>query len=164
VAQVTGRGGVTVAFDPPVEFILRQTGAFRRSLENLEPLWARVAPLMAEIEERWFDTGGDGSWPPLAESTLAQKARRGFPADPLVATGDLKDSLVDPARAGNVGPGYLAWETDVAYAGYHQDPSTPGRPPQRQVIPDPFPVEDRRKIETAIVTWVNFAAETFGRI
>jgi len=37
--------------------------------------------------------------------------------------------------------------------------------PQRQVIPDPYRVEDRRKVEAAMVTYINRAAKlTFGRI
>ena len=162
-ARLTGRGGITMELEPPIEFILQQTGRFRDSLLDLEVLWEAFKPIMSEVERRQFDTHGDGSWPPLAETTLAQKEAHGWPSDPLVRTGDLKESLVDPGRAADSGPLHMNYGTDVPYAGFHQDGTS--RMPQRQVIPDPFKVEDRRKLEVAMVTYINrAAAETFGRI
>jgi phage gpG-like protein len=155
--------GVTIEIDPPLEFILQQTGRFQAALLDLEPLWELVKPIAAQVEEDQFSTQGAGEWAPLAESTLARKEAGGWPSDPLVRTGDLKDSLINPGRAADTGPSHMIYGTDVDYAGFHQEGTS--RMPARQVIPDPYRVEDRRKVEAAMVTYINQAARlTFGRI
>ena len=160
---VGSRGGVDIQLEPPLSFILSQTGAFKAALLDLQVLWDLFKPIMAEIEEQQFDTQGEGAWPGLAESTLAEKSAGGWPSDPLVRTGNLKESLVDPGRAAETGPMQMTWGSDVPYAIFHQTGTS--KMPQRQVISDPFRVEDRRKLEVAMVTYVNTAArETFGRI
>lgn len=153
-------GGVRIVLEPPVEFILRQTGAFRRQLEDLDPLWEMFKPILTDIEEQQFDTEGHGGWPPLAESTMRYRDSQPI----LQQTGALKASLVDPAQAAQTGPMQMIWGTDVAYAHWHQDGGTiAGRPPQRKVLD--IRTEDRRKLERAMVTWINrVAAETVGRI
>lgn len=161
-----GAGGVEIVLQPPIEFILRQTGRFKAALLDFSDLWERFKPVMGEIEQEQFSTRGHGAWPPLAPSTLEQKARRGWPLDPLVRTTELRESLTDPNRAMHIS-GQEAWYgTDVEYAHWHQTGGyVAGRPPQRQVIPDPLPVDSRRKLETAMVSWINeIAARTFGRI
>jgi phage gpG-like protein len=161
---VSGKGFVQVVFSPPLEFVGRQHGEFARRLQDLSGLWARFAPIMSAIERQWFDTAGFGTWPPLAESTVAEKERLGFPSDPLVRTGNLRDSLVDPSRAMRVGRNVMVWGTDVDYAEHHQDPAVAGRPPERQVIPDPMPPDLRRRFESATVAWINdAAAAAYGR-
>jgi phage gpG-like protein len=150
----SGRGGVSMQLVPPLSFILRQTGAFRAALMDLEPLWALFRPIMAEVEQEQFESHGHGEWPPLAESTLRQKTG----GEMLVQSGEMKDSfsLTSSARQAE-------WGTSVFYAAFHQDGTT--KMPQRQVIPDPFRAEDRRKLEGAMVAYVNAAARsTFGRI
>src|SRR5690242_17119804 len=92
-------GGIRMELEPPISFILRQTGAFRDALLDLEVLWDLFKPIMESIEEQQFSSSGEGAWPGLADSTLAQKEKGGWPSDPLVRTGDLKASLVDPGRA-----------------------------------------------------------------
>lgn len=161
---VRGGAGVTVQFRPPIEFILRQAGAFRRGLLDLDPLWDRFKPVMAAIEEQQFATEGHGDWPALADSTIRQKAALGFPPDPLIRTGALRRSLTDPGQAARTTPRSMTWGTDVAYAHWHQDGgSIPGRPPQRKVID--LTVEDRRRFEREMLSWVNqLAARTWGRI
>jgi phage gpG-like protein len=157
---------VTIEMRPPLEFILRQSGAFRRKLSDLASLWERFKPIMGELERDWFDSRGRGSWPPLSEYTLREKEALGYPLDPLVRTGNLRDSLVDPQRAMHAARDTAWYGTDVAYARWHQTGGfVPGRPPMRQVIPDPFPVETRRRLEQEMVAWIDqAAAETWGRV
>lgn len=158
-------GGVEIVLRPPLEFILRQSGAFRRALLVLTPLWERFEREMSAIEAERFDSEGYGEWPPLAESTISDRARRGFAAGPILQrTRTLRDSLVDPARASRTTPRTMTWGTDVDYAIFHQDGgSTPGRPPRRTVLD--LRVQDRRRLETQMVSWVNeIAARTWGRI
>ena len=160
---VSNAGGVTIEIEPPLEFILKQTGRFQEALLDLEPLWELVKPVAASVEEDQFSTQGQGAWPPLAESTIARKEAGGWPADPLIRTGDLKASLVDPGRAADTGPSHMTYGTDVEYAIFHQEGTS--RMPARQLIPDPYRVEDRRRIEAAMVTYINLASRlTFGRI
>lgn len=159
---------ISVVFQPPLEFIGRQQGAFRRSLEDFSGLWRRFTPIVAEMERRWFDSHGNGGWPALAESTLERKAAEGLSLEPLRTDdrpGSLYDTLTDPQLAAEPGPTRFVWSTGVPYAHWHQDGGTvPGRPPQRQVIPDPLPLADRRVLEAATVGWINEqAAAAFGR-
>jgi phage gpG-like protein len=148
---------VDVKLEPPISFIQRQAGAFRQDLENLVPLWDKFDDTLHEITEEQFSSHGHGAWPGLAESTIAQKSAHGFPLDPLIRTGSLKDSF-DPLSKG---PQSFIWGSEVEYAGYHQD-GTP-RMPQRKVID--IRVEDRRRLEQDQVRYVNeSAARTFGRI
>lgn len=151
---------VQLTLSPPVGFILRQSGAFRAALENLEPLWERFKPIMSAIEQEQFESHGHGQWPPLAASTLRYKTG----GDILVETGDLKSSLIDPGRAAQTSAHEMIWGTDVAYAHFHQDGgSIAGRPPQRKVID--VQAEQRQRFEQATVQWVNeVAARTWGAI
>lgn len=162
--SAVGRGGgVSIQIEPPLEFIIKQSGEFQAALLDLEPLWELVKPVAASVEEDQFSSQGQGAWPGLAESTIARKEAGGWPADPLVRTGDLRASLVDPGRAADAGPRSMTYGTNVDYALFHQEGTS--RMPQRQLIPDPYRVEDRRKIESAMVAYVNAAARlTFGRI
>lgn len=151
---------VEMRLEPPVSFILRQSGRFRHELENLVPLWMRFESVLDQIEEEQFDTHGHGAWPGLAESTLEQKSRHGYPLDPLVRTGALKESF----HALALGAQQFVYGTDVPYAHWHQDGGyVAGRPPQRKVID--ITVDQRRRLEVEMVGYVNVAAaETFGRI
>lgn len=153
--------GVHVELKPPVAFILQQSGAFRRALANLEPLWDRFKPILGEIEAEQFSSQGHGAWPGLAASTLAQKAAHGYPADPLVRTGDLRESLVNPGRAAQSSGDTLIYASDVDYAGYHQDGTS--KMPQRKVID--LRTDDRRRLEQETVAWIDeVARDTWGRI
>lgn len=148
---VSPGGGVTVVVTPPFDFIARQLGKLAIELEDLDPLWNRIEPAMAQIEQDQFETRGHGGWPPLAPSTLADKARHGYPEDPLVRTGDLKESLTNPAVAAHRTHKQLTWGTDIPYAPYHQTgtPRMPKRPPLD------LRAEDRQKLEAAVVSWIN---------
>lgn len=158
----TTKSGVRFVLRPPLEFIQRQVGEFRRELEDLDPLWDRFSEVLPDIFGRWFASHGDGEWPPLAESTIEQKSRLGYPPDPLVRTGHLLDTLRDPNAAVERSPDQMSWGSEAEYAGYHQEGDGV---PQRQVIPDPFPAEDRRKLEQEMVEWLNEAmADTLGRV
>jgi hypothetical protein len=158
-----------MVFRPPLEFIVRQQGRFRRALEDLSGLWRRFLPILSAMETDWFESHGEGAWPPLAESTLRSKAAKGYSLEPLITDerdDSLHQTLIDPNRAARIEPGMLIWETEVPYAHFHQDGGeVEGRPPKRQVIPDPLPLQHRRQIESATVSWLNEeAAIAFGRL
>jgi hypothetical protein len=162
----SGAGGISMVLEPPVPFILRQSELFKLALEDLTFLWDRFEPLMQDLEERVWETQGFGEWPPLADSTIEQKARHGWSLEPMVRTGALRDSMTDPGAASERTPKSMTWGTDIDYAHWHQEGgTTEGRPPQRQIIPDPLPVDERRKFEQAMVSYVNDASRrTWGTI
>ena len=76
--------------------------ANRRRIERLQDL---RAPLMEATEvvytgiREWYDSQGEGTWPPLAESTIARKASQGYssPSRPLYAEGNLYESATSPS-------------------------------------------------------------------
>ena len=159
IGGVGGKGGVEIVLRPPLSFIMRQSGAFRMRLLDFRKLWEAFGEIMGDIEREQFETEGHGEWPGLAASTIERKGH----SEILVDTGKLRDSLVNPAAAMQISARSMSYGTDVDYAGYHQS-GTP-KMPQRQVISDPFRVEDRRRLETAMIGWIDeIAAETFGRI
>lgn len=152
-----------------------------RELDDMEGLWERVGAVMAEKERAWFESEGDGAWPPLADVTIREKAAHGWPLETLVRRGDLLESLIDPAQAMDVGQGRstigtftgksMTWGTDVRddrgreYAHYHQhsDPVTGEphdyghHPPERQVIPWPLPITWQEQIRAAAEDWLDEA-------
>lgn len=60
----------------------------------------------AEIGNPWMygrQFGDFPQWEPLADSTEAEKARKGYPADaPLLRTGEMRDSISHTAEGGKV--------------------------------------------------------------
>lgn len=161
---ISGKGGgIKLIINPPVEFILKQSGAFQRALvSEMDRMYETFKPVLGAMEQEWFASNGQGTWPPLADSTVARKGHSTI----LVDTGDLKASITDPGRAMQIHGVEAEYGTDVEYAIYHQDGGyVAGRPPQRQVIPDPLPVDTRRELERLMVAWIDLlAAKTWGRI
>lgn len=151
---VTADGGVQLVITPPLEFIGRQTTKVRKFLEDFDPLWDEIEPAMSKIEEEQFDTEGHGEWPELAWSTIIQKHALGYGGEKILhRTHDLRESLIDPTIAADRGDKQLVWGSDVPYSGYHQSgtPKMPARPPID------IRVEDRQKLEAAVVFWLNAA-------
>lgn len=160
--------------------------ALGAQLEDMQGLWDRYASIMSETEAEWFASEGEGSWPPLAASTARYKLRHGWPPETLIRRGVLVESLVDPLQAMEVSQGRstlgtftrkaMTWGTDARddrgreYAHYHQnvDPVTgepagyPPRPPERQVIPWPLPLQTRAKMQAADEDWVAEAIRRSG--
>jgi phage gpG-like protein len=130
-------------------------------IADYDEMWAAIMVLMEEHEAEWFATAGDGSWPPLAQTTIKQKGSRSsnvgpwrdpqagpFPPDPLIRTGVLLEELTDARHAAEFGQGRttlgtwttktLSWGTDDPVAEYHQEGRTAGpgysSMPERPVI------------------------------
>lgn len=149
-------------------------------LDDFEQLWEDYALVMVQTEEEWFASEGGGTWPPLAPSTVRDKIRDGYPADTLIRTGDLLESLTDPAVAMEIGQGRstlgtftrnsMTWGTGREYAHFHQhsDPVTGeprdygSQPPERQVIPWPLPAHTQATLEAANEAFVREAIERSG--
>lgn len=94
-----------------------------KSAADPRPAFKQIAEEIAVAEGDWFASAGGGSWPRLAETTIAYKAQHGLPPDPLVATGALKRSLI--VRSGSKGrrtitQKQLRYGTLVPYARFFQ--------------------------------------------
>lgn len=103
------------------------------------PVLEVVANMLGEYEAAQFRSEGFGSWPALAPSTLASKARKGYPPRILYATGVLEESLVGDATTyavRRVTPDELVYGTSLPYAQYHAHGTS--KMPQR----NPVKVED----------------------
>lgn len=73
----------------------------RERIVHLEDLSLELEHAAGEVRhatQQWFDSQGEGSWPELAEATIAQKQALGVdsPETPLVRWGLLRDSLISP--------------------------------------------------------------------
>lgn len=69
------------------------------ALRNLRPQLEEATLLVYEATRQRFDSGGDGEWPPLAESTVARKASQGAgePEKILYEFGNLYESATSPS-------------------------------------------------------------------
>ncbi|ADE12133.1 HK97-gp10 family putative phage morphogenesis protein [Sideroxydans lithotrophicus] len=76
-----------------------------RLVVNLETAMGFAAKVVQKdaqdrIGEYQAETGPFPAWEPLADSTEADKARKGFPLDaPLLRTGDMRDTIVTEHNA-----------------------------------------------------------------
>ena len=68
-------------------------------MHDLRPQLEEATALIYEATRQRFDSGGDGEWPPLAESTVARKASQGAaePEKILYAFGNLFESATSPS-------------------------------------------------------------------
>ena len=127
-------------------------GSIAARVADTAPLAVALQRVFLDVEAERFDAEGPG-WADLAPSTLAQKARKGYPSNILEATGALKRSLTEAGAAGCIflpmfgdattsvtfgtdlrppKPG-KGWE-GTALAAFHQLGTT--RMPSRPVIDD----------------------------
>jgi hypothetical protein len=111
---------------------------------DARPAFTLIADDLMASEKRRFNSRGFSTWAPLAESTIASKARRGLDPRVLHATTRLRDSLTrkhDPHQVLIIEPQFLVLGTNLDYAGYLQTGTR--RMPARK--PLGFPVGQRRK-------------------
>lgn len=92
--------------------------------------------LRAAAAKQFGTEGGyaSGGWAALADSTVAEKARKGQSPQILRATGALMDSLIDkfdPNHIERLSPNTLTFGSMIPYGGYHQTGTSrmPKRPP-----------------------------------
>lgn len=141
---------------------------FQRRLKNPAPvLQGPIAEGVHELFQKIFESEGSYAgdpWAPLAEYTLARKARLGFPDSILVESGDLMNSLVDPesrfiSSLTHAGAGYTEMRDPTTVAiGTHDEvgflhQGGTSRMPARPIAPDVDNIPD-----ADIDAWTEFAA------
>lgn len=98
---------------------------------------------LGSMRERYVRAArGDGTWKPLAPSTIARRRkgkRKGGTVEILRDTGLQLNSLSIGGPYNIAAPiqGGMAFGTAVFYAKHHQEPKVPGRPPQRTILVQP---------------------------
>lgn len=86
----TGTGRVATRF-------LRMSAA----ANDMRPVWRRFARILAEHNERAFNTLGASNrrgWRPLSARTQAWKTANGFYGPPLVRTGEMRQAMTTASR------------------------------------------------------------------
>jgi phage gpG-like protein len=89
---------------------------------DVRPAFADVRAVVRESNEARFGSRGDGSWPPLKDSTKAAKARHGQDPRVLRASGALFKSLTANRAKGQVNrkkPDLFRIGTSLYYARFH---------------------------------------------
>ena len=134
----------------------RQFLRYEKAIGDFRPFFDNEGRDILQAEfHRAFETRGFGQWAPLRERTLANKRRLGQPADPLVATGELRRSLtsLEGIRRTRF---TLTFQSPVPYSIYHElgTQRMPARPVFRTVVEDgrrKFAVGLRRYLQRRFV-------------
>lgn len=76
------------------------------SLRDIRLGLEAATEIVYEATRQRFDSSGNGSWPPLAESTVQRKESQGAadPARPLYEQGNLYESATSPSGPYSMGP------------------------------------------------------------
>lgn len=120
----------------------RQLKNLTRRVSRLEPPLRKYGQYRVGQIERQFDTETDpygNAWSPLAQSTIEQKRRLGYPDSILTRTGDLRKSFDFNARGKT-----LTIESYSPYAGFHQTGTR--KMPARKLLPDDGDTEPNLKM------------------
>lgn len=149
--SVTERGAGRAARD------VNQLG---KRASDIRPATSAIRTQFRKAEESYFDTGGHGAWPKLADETREWKAKRGLDPRILRATSALYRSLTAARGVGQVDvrkPDELRFGTTLPYATFHE---------QGKGVPQRKPIEltstDRDKITKAIQSYVAKGEEGTG--
>lgn len=129
MASQAGFITITISGGEQIQMRARQLATWGMSIQSLEPAWTEVGEdLLGDFAQNMVREGGmfgGGSrWPPLAESTLKDKARKGYGAMPMLwRTGALASSLSEKGAQGNIfraGADYVVVGSSLFYAPFHQ--------------------------------------------
>lgn len=133
----------------------RQLQAMRRRASDARPAWDTLLTWWVARNVTHFRNRGKRwktPWAPLADSTLAEKLRLGYPPDPLVRTGTLRRSLTErPLGIERLRPHDMEAGTGVGYASFHQGGTS--KMPARPLI-NARQVRDEGVATTALINWI----------
>lgn len=123
--------------------------------ENLIPAWDALLDWWARENRAHFAGRGQRwrtPWPPLARSTIAEKARLGYPADPLVRTGQMRSQLTGrPLGLERLSQTTVTAGTRLQRAVFHQRGTR--HMPQRRLVNGPQ-VSREQAATSAVRSWI----------
>ncbi len=120
-------------------------------IDNFRPLLNEIAEeVVSPSVSQNFKSGGRPSWPALAPSTLASKARRGHSSRILVATGALEAAASDISNYVITKDELRASPGAIPYWGFHQTGGD--NLPQRTIMM--LQAQDRTRINTLFAKFV----------
>jgi hypothetical protein len=141
----------------------RKLRAIAMRARDVSPAWQALLTWFSEQEFEQFISRGHrfgSGWAPLAESTLADKFKRGFPLDPLIRTGALAQSLTSrPLGVEHITPHEVIGGTDVDYAIFHQRGTK--YMPRRKLF-DPAQIRREQAATTAVANWIIHGRQEVG--
>lgn len=112
--------------------LARRLGDVSKDLKNWTPEFHKVGDLLLKTFRDTFSVQGSNigeNWPPLAASTIAEKQRLGFPLDPLIRTGQMRNSFTSQFGAFEV-----VVSNPVSYFPYHQSRGPRNKIPRRVMM------------------------------
>lgn len=107
-----------------------RAGDMRGGFDRVHQAWLRD-------EDKLFQTQGNGTWAPLAPSTVERKAAMGLDPRIMFATHDLYNSLAkadDPNHIYETKPQEMFIGTRVPYGIYHHSRQPRSRLPRRPLV------------------------------
>lgn len=133
----------------------RQFREMRERAADVRPAWSALLDWWADRNITHFRNQGKRwktPWKQLADVTLAEKLRLGYPPDILVRTGDLRRSLTArPLGIERLRPHDMEAGTDVDYAPYHQDGTS--KMPARKLV-NARQVRREGVATKALINWI----------
>lgn len=121
--------------------------------QHLEPVLSFIAGQLEQRVADQFDEG-QGNWAPLAESTVAHKAREGLDPRILHATESMRRSFTEddhPDHIEVIGSDELHWGSADPKAGFHQG-GTDRMPARRILDLTPYEMRDyTREIQRYLI-------------
>ena len=124
----TGDIAIEISPDAAGRLLAHVTDVSAR-MADVRPLGLAIAAVLRATFARNIDQGGRPAFRPLAPNTLASKALRGYPSDPLIGSRALRDSLARMNVKGNVtyvtADGVIKVGTNLPYARFQNDGTKP---------------------------------------
>lgn len=133
----------------------RRIAEMKWRADNLIPAWDALLDWWAAENRKHFATRGQRwrtPWPPLADSTITEKLRLGYPIDPLVRTGRMRSQLVGrPLGFERLTQTSMAAGTRLERAVFHQRGTR--RMPRRQLV-NATQVTREQAATSAVRSWI----------
>jgi hypothetical protein len=130
-----------VRIDVEVDGLREARAALQRMRDrshDLSPAWQELITWWAATNVEHFSSRGRRwrtPWEPLKPTTVAQKRRQGFLADPLVRTARMREDLTRrPLGAEHITHNRVDVGTDAPYAKFHQRGAPRAHLPRRPLV------------------------------
>ena len=123
-------GDVAIAISPDAAGrLLAHVTEVSDRMSDVRPLGLAIAAVLRATFAKNIDVGGRPAFVPLSPNTLASKALRGYPSDPLIGTRALRTSLARMNVKGNVtyvtADGVVRVGSNLPYAKFQNDGTKP---------------------------------------